>query len=342
MPVYNFPAASRIKAVIDKHSYDENKFVASQIFSLDTDRFNDSPDLIKWDVIEQPTGYTNLTAMDADPQLVQQRAISTKTARPLFFKDCIAIPESQLTLMRRPGSDVRDATDMVLRASAQLNDRAKTLVEMACAQALSGSLNIGGFTYDYDFDASHLPVCGTTSGYGPAWTTVASATPIEDLRKAAATLNGSGATEIEVIASREALAKMVATNEVKDLLKQSNVVLNLSPENFALQIPSIVGSGISRVIVADQYYRDASGAAVSFFADNQVYLVGRAMGQEVGVFASTPSIYNGGVDGARGGFFLQIIDKTEDPKPQILVVGGIYGLPVIFRPDMITALTISA
>ena len=96
------------------------------------------------------------------------------------------------------------------------------------------------------------------------------------------------------------------------------------------------------MILSNQYYADENGDPAAFFPSNKVFLVGRAPGVQLGCFASTPSLDNGGLDGAKGGPFVKTTDFTDRPRPEIIVTGGIYGLPVLYRPDMVTCLQISA
>ena len=340
---YTFPQLSQIKILADVKTFISDRLVATKLLPVNVDDFNQSPAAVTWDILEPTRGLTSLSALDADPVLITQRGIKTMTAQPLYFKESVSIPESQLINMRKPGrSDVRDATDAVLRAIAQLSDRTSALVEYANASALTGTLSIGPVTVDYGFSASHKPVCGTTSGYGPVWTTTATATPIEDIRKAAATLNGSGAAEIEIYASVEAINALLATEEIQDILQGVGTLRSMSAEGFALEAPALLGAGITRIVLSNQYYSDDNGNPAAFFPANKIILVGRAPGVQVGCFASTPSLDNGGLDGARGGPFVKTTDYTDRPRPEIIVTGGIYGLPVIFRPDMITCLQISA
>lgn len=340
---YTFPTDSQVKLLTTVESFISDRLVATKLLPVNADDFRQSPSAISWDVLGPVCGLTSLSALDADPVLISQRSIKTCTARPLYFKESVSIPESQLLQMRKLGrSDVRDATDSVLRAIDQLSKRTSALVEYANAQALTGTLTIGDLTVDYGFAASHKPVCGTTSGYGAAWTSTASAKPVEDIRKAAATLNGSGAAEIEIYASIEAINTMLATNEIQSLIDGVGSLRTQSPEGFALDAPAMLGNGISRIVLSNNYYTDESGTPAAFFPANKIFLVGRAPGVELGCFASTPSLDNGGLDGARGGPFVKTTDRTNEPKPEIVVTGGIYGLPVIYRPDMICCLQISA
>jgi hypothetical protein len=340
---YNFPTSEQIRLLTSVESFVSDRLVATKLLPVDVDNFRQSPTAISWDILEPTRGLTTLSALDADPVLISQRGIQNRTARPLYFMNSISIPNSQLLNMRKLGqSEVRDATDSVLRAIDQLSRRTSALIEYANVQALTGVLSIDGVTVDYDFAASHKPVCGTTSGYGTVWTSTASAKPVEDIRRAAATLNGSGAAEIEIYASIEAINTMLATNEIQSLLDGVGSLRTLSPEGFALDAPAMLGNGISRIVVSNNYFTDESGTPAAFFPANKIFLVGRAPGVELGCFASTPSLANGGLDGARGGPFVYTTDHTNEPKPEILVTGGIYGLPVIYRPDMVCCLQISA
>lgn len=344
MPIqYTFPSLELIKHLVDVKTFISDDLVATKLLPIDTDTFANSPSAVTWDVLEPTRGLTSLSALDADPILINQRAIKTISAAPLYFKECVSIPESQLINMRKPGrNDVRDATDSVLRAIAQLSERVSALVEYANASALTGTLNIGHVSVDYGFATDHKPVCGTTSGYGPVWTSANSATPIEDLRRAAKTIYGTGAREIEVYASLEAINTLLSTKEIKDVLIGTRNIQALSAEGFAEAAPAILGAGITKMILSNQYYADENGDPAAFFPSNKVFLVGRAPGVQLGCFASTPSLDNGGLDGAKGGPFVKTTDFTDRPRPEIIVTGGIYGLPVLYRPDMVTCLQISA
>ena len=349
MPLFNFPSQELVTRLVDKHSFDPAYFVTPKFMPVDADTCNNSPALVMWDVLEPTRGMTKLSALGADPVLVPRRVRETKMAAPLYWRESMEIGEKELINARRLGTNFERAGEMLVTdAVFSLNRRIDTLIERLNFEALSGSIsevdaNGATVSVDYGFNPKNLPDVKNDAGYGGYyWSDATNATVIDDIYKAVEALAGSGYTAIKMIAGREVMAMIAKNAQVKGLLAGSAFVNQIGTSNLVQFLPQLIGAGIDEIIPSTQYYQEDNGDPKPFADANKCYLIGTAPGQQLGAFMSTPNIYGEIGEGAKGGRFAKINYHEFDSEiPRVTVTGGIFGLPVLYRPDMVVTMTVA-
>lgn len=337
---YQFPTQSMVTKLADSHAYDKSRFVTQDLLPIDSENFNNSPALVSWDVIAPAKGLTALSDFDTEPNLVDQRAIENKQAAPLVFRDAIRIGEKQLIQMRRPGSSVeRDGDGMIYRAVNQLNTRIDSLIEATAFKAFSGTLTMGNTVVDYGIPNANKPNVATTQGYTGEYWDDADADIRFDINKAMACLQGKGVSKVVMLADWSVYALMSRNEKfIKGFYGSPNAG-EIGSNKLVALLPDFLGCGISEARMSSEAYIDDAGNTVPFADPHNLYLIGLPAEGELGNWASTPNTYNGG----KGGRFLVIDDHSADKAvPFVNVIGGIMGLPVLYRPDCVVCMQVLA
>lgn len=111
-------------------------------------------------------------------------------------------------------------------------------------------------------------------------------------------------------------------------------------------MPGLLGCGINRVVIGTQGYADDNGETRSFVPQGYCFLVGQLReGEPIGAFRSVPNLYSGiGADAKAGRFVVvdNAFARTGGVIPKVTITAGIYGLPVLYRPDLVVAMKVTA
>lgn len=145
---------------------------------------------------------------------------------PIKRKAKISEKEVIRFLTPRAGTpDVQIAINAVYDLTKQLVDGIDARLEWLGLQALSEDVityDEGGveFTFDYGITSAFQVTAGTTSGYGAIWSTVATATPLNDLMLLANTVQQSkGFRPAETVLSAKAIGYLLSAVTTRDLIR---------------------------------------------------------------------------------------------------------------------------
>lgn len=321
-----FPEASQITSMINEHTHNENAFVTSDLCPINSTEYLDSPSTIQYDVISATKGFTKPGVLGEDPDFIDQRAITTKTATPLYFKEAIRINEAQLCKMRQPGSENAERSQaMVFRAVEQLSTRLNTLREKNALAALCGAVTVGEQTIEYDVQEYETEVSWDADGHDIR----------ADLNAAVEMLQATGSTEIVMIADRSIYALLAKDKEFSGAMFGSDVAKQLGAEGLARLLPDFLGMGITECRVSRQSYIDDAGNKVKFMPADKIVLIGKN-GQRVMDYASVKNAYTD-----TAGMFGVVQDhQTDALVPHVDIVAGLYGVPVIYQPSNVVCMTV--
>lgn len=346
MPI-NWPSPEAITGVAREFQADPTRFIGQGILPVETTKYNLTPDHISWDVLGPAKGMTSAHTLGADPKLVEARVLKTLAQKPAHFKEAQRLNERDLLLVRGLGTEdrTRMAGRLVTMAIEDLSLRVDTRVEWAIWQALQGRLvlNENGVKRTIDYGVPGGNKIDVSDGAGEYWSH-ADGDPISDLQAALDKFDGTGAGRVRAFYNRSVAKLMSGNATVRDLVRQSAPVLQLGSSNVGSLVMDLVG-GLEAMVQYDEGYVDDAGTFTKFIPDNKVILLGSGAATErLGEFASTPSLHNGGIDGATGGKFAGIDDSRAmaQANPFVEVFAGIYGLPVLFHPDWIVVLTVGS
>lgn len=340
-----FPSQEMVQGYVDKWVFDKERFISPRLgIELDETSQINSPAAVVYDVLEATEGMTLVSAMDADPQIIEPRRVDTVRLEPLYFKEMRLIGEKQITNARMLGRQDMRAGDALIRSAVdQINVRIDTLLEWSTLQMLTGSLKVADRPrVDYQMPAANKVDTKTSAGYSGYWTADTSK-PIEDLRKAAELLRYKGAAGIKLVIDQSTMS--LISKQATDYLKQSTLAVSLGPEQIAELLPGMLGCGIDEVIMNTQGYRDSKGRGRSFIPEGYCFLVGMSLDGPIGAWRSTPTAYKSDANGNfQCGRFVNIHNLYAESRgtvPKVEVIGGIYGIPVLYRPDLVVSLKVS-
>lgn len=341
MSYVNWPSSDVATRLIRSFEPDPQRFIGRSILPLNTTDYDKTPALISWNLLGAVSGMTHSHTLGTVPPIVSYRTLSKLNAEPAYFKEMIRLDEQDLININSadPAKAGREGEQLVTRALMDLNLRCDTRIEQTTWQALQGSLtlNDNGITRVVDYQVPHKFSVGG-GGFGPVWT-AAGSNPISDLSMAAEVIRGSGGVTAYMNLNT---ARVLINNEaIVDRVKQSTVILQLDARNIG-QTLSLLVPGLDDCIVYNEGFLDWDGHWQTYIPDNVIILLGKAVpGTPLGEWASTPSLHNGGIANATGGKFAAVEDHVGESNPRVDVFAGIYGLPVIFRPDWVSVLNIS-
>lgn len=321
-----FPEASQVTSMINERTHNENAFVTADLCPINATEYLDSPSQIQYDVIGATKGFTKPGVLGEDPDFVDQRSITTKTATPLYFKEAIRINEAQLCKMRMPGSENAERSQqMIFRAVEQLNVRLNTLREVNALNALCGAITVGEQTIEYPVQTATAAVSWDQVGHDIR----------ADLNEAVEKLQATGSTEIIMIADRSVYALLAKDEEFAGAMFGSDVARQLGAEGLARLLPDFLGMGITECRVSRQSYLNDAGNKVKFMPGDKVILIGKN-GQRIMDYASVKNAYTN-----TAGMFGVVQDHQSDALvPHVDIVAGLYGIPVIYQPNNVVCVTV--
>jgi hypothetical protein len=295
-------------------------------------------DQIEWDIFGAIMGMIPQSTMGADPQPVQPVSLTTKSAKTTYWAGYRRLTQKEIQRVRRAGTINQLAGEqLAMEALRQLNVMIDTRVEWLKWQMILGAitLNEDGITRTIDYGIPNTHVITPDV----SWDTVATATIVDNLQAATELFLGSSdGSPIMFINSVD--VKYLGRNaEIKDLLKQSPLVLSLGRDRIAQLFPQLVGD-LQEIRVIKKGYKDTSGAYQSFLPDGKVVLLAPPpQGQDLGKFYTTPDVRNGGLN-PRPGKFLVVEDELQSKNPRYDMTGGINGLPVLNFPECVAIIDI--
>ncbi len=347
---FGLPTASELTQVIREWQPDPAAYIGASILperGMSTNEFT-------YERTRRTGGMTKAHNLDADPKFITGADFERYTASPYYFKEGRRFNESDLLTIRRQiglNGDLgeRAGRDLIVAALAQLDNRLEVRREWLRWSALQGAVTINeegvviSETWSVQtYNADTTTVAGTSGDY---WTTLTTSNPVADFaavrllgRNSGVTFSGAKAYMNQVTANLLFNNTLLRTY-VREALRMDTLVSMTS----MLEVFSNL-SGIFPVVY-DQGYINSSDTWVPFIPDNRVVVVGRsAQGEELGFMASTPSLHNGGIDGAQAGKFVVVDDQTGEgfANPKYDVFAGWYGGPIIQQPGQIVVMSVGA
>jgi len=274
---------------------------------------------------------------------VQRPGSRVSLFSPGYFREQFQLTEEDILFLRNyASSDFADRG--VRREMVRIANKAALRVASRMEQLRWQTLLTGVWTYmgtSVDFGVPG----GNTITPAVAWDTVATATPMADIRLW--TLTTLRKYRIKRMWINQKTANdILATDEVSDMLTavggRGRGFINDVNEALAFFVP-----GAPPFEIYDEWYQDETttagvvsvGAEIPFIPDDVVYFEHTPMGQNVGELTVTPNLQNGSLDSPGSGIIWAFNDKTNEPgNPYMEFISGFNGGPRLFRPfDVFTA-----
>lgn len=339
----NWPEPSLITEVISEFQPDNTKYVGSSLCPMNTTKWNNSPKLISWDILGAGGGMTNATTLGANPKMVKMTPLKTKAMRTAYWKEFIRLDEDDLLNLRGVGRNDRTrlAEQLVMMAVNRLDNRLFTRMEWLIWQMFSGTLSINENgvvrTINYEIPGGNFVTAS------PLWSSYSDSQPVTDLQTWGQKFTDIG-TELDVVYINQQTAIHLSRNaSVQTLVRNYSTVLQIGANNVGKLIMTLAGVP-GRIEVYDKGYKADNLTYTRFIPDGKAYLFAVHVADQgpFAEFASTPSIYNGGISGATGGRFVRTLDETQNiHKAHYDVMMGLYGLPVMYHPEWVIVATVA-
>jgi hypothetical protein len=289
-------------------------------------------DTIEWDIVVGAMGMTPAVYPDAESPVKAHPAIKHKSFKTVQWREKFIFGETDLVMLRRPGTyDENYGNQMIADRLQDLNTRIETRLEYLRWAMLAGSITV---TYpdaktqviDYEVPSGNKPTAATP------WATEASADPIANVNAWKMLFRGTPV----------ALGSLEMTQETYNHLPSNTAIKALIQYQFGYDLVRSGGlvplgaiqealSGVP-IIVNDSGYINDSGTFVPFIADDFVVCLPKATPERWCEFMVTPHMYAGTETPSNGKFARPIWHLDDDPV-SVEVVGGVYGLPVMYHAD---------
>ena len=338
-----WPEPQLITEVISEFQPDPSRYMGLSMCPMDTTSHNNSPKIISWDILGAGGGMTQAHSLGANPRMVKQTSLKTKTMRTAYWKEFIRLDEDDLLSVRNVGPKFQEraAEMLVMKSVNRLDNRLFTRMEWLIWQMFSGTLtlNENGVvrTINYAIPAGNMVTAA------PLWSSIATANPVRDIQDWAKKFSDIG-TVLDVVKINLATAILLSQNTtVQALVQNHSTVLQIGVYNVGQLIMTLAGVP-GRIEIYDEGYLDDSLTFTRFIPNGKAYLFAKQVPDQGPFckFISTPSLYNGGINGATGGRFVRTKDETENiHKAFYDVMMGLYGLPVMYHPEWVIVATVA-
>lgn len=259
---------------------------------------------------------------------------------PGYYGEFIDLNETELMRRRQLGTwnGLVNITDLSRSAQDQLLDRRiKRQRQILWTLAATGTFSVTGPSGAVLHTDTYSP---QTASAAVAWGTVATATPLVDLRTvqllgpSRGTSFGSGA---KAFMNRTTFNKLVANTNASDLGGRYSVLFNQVRSVQSLNM-ILAGEDLPQLLVFDDGYYTDAGSFTRFLANDKVVIFGQRPGNSrIGEYRMVRNISNPGM---APGPYTEVRQQPEPPK-KVNVYDGHNGGPVIFFPGSIVILTVS-
>jgi hypothetical protein len=260
----------------------ENK--GGKKIGLDFLPFYDSPtEETMWDIVRAVNPAAAFRAVDGEAELVGRQAFDRAYADVVSMARKERFNTSDLRKIREAGMlPVIDGTQSLI---SQMAAEAKKKIRMAlerCKNAIDNRLewmqinallgkidSPSGSSVKFSVDYG---IGGAQSGVVPSvlWSTVASATPLDDIQSWQTTvLDACGILPDTIIMSRKALRYIMNNTAIRTMMQYTNPMMSIDKAREVIQDNANIN-----IILYDTMYTDETGATTSrFLAENKIIML---------------------------------------------------------------------
>ena len=288
-------------------------------------------DTIEWDIVTGAKGMTPAVYPNAPSPIQAHPGVGHKSFKTVQWREKFVLDETDLLYLRTPGTwDKAYGNQMIADRMSDLNTRIETRLEYLRWQMLTGTIRV---TYpdakyqdvDYEVPSGNKPTAGTL------WSNVAS-TPMANV----------GAWKILFRGTPVRMGKMVMNQATYNYLPLVTEVRNMIQYTFGYDLVRSGGlvpmgavneafQGIP-IEINDSGYVAENGTWTPFLADGKILFLPASTPEKWCEFLSTDNMYSGSQT-PQNGKFARPNWKLDDDPISVEVIGGIYGLPVMYHTD---------
>lgn len=342
MPTFTYPLNSDLIKVLPEKAA---RLVQNRLgFQLMPVR-NVNAALVQWEQKDNYIGLQQLRGLDGAPQHVSRVGSKLFSANPGVYGEFATITETELTTRAGSytGGDAIDVGDLVADAQDMLLVRERDRIEQVIFALLTtGTYSVLSANGVVATDIFSLQ----TASRAVAWATVATATPLVDLR--AVQLKGRGygvnfGRQAMAIMNRSTANNFLGNTNASDLggkrYQGGSTINNVEGINQIL-----MGEDLPIITIYDEGYYDATNTWQLFVPNNVVVVVGKRQDSDpIGEYVMTRNANNPGLTPGRYQYIVDRINATNAEKrtpPNIEVHEGHSGGPTIYHPNSIVVLTV--
>jgi hypothetical protein len=289
-------------------------------------------DTIEWDIVEGAMGMTPAVYPGAPSPIQKHPRIAHKSFKTVQWREKFVLDENDLMYLRQPGTyDQNYGQQIIADRLRDLNTRVETRLEYLRWSMLAGSLTVTypdavTQTVDYEVPGGRKPTVATP------WATIATADPMKNVSAWKLLFRGTP-VQMGVLKMNQVTFNYLPTNAAVrsliqyqfgyDLVRSGNLV----PSNAISQ--AFDGTTIE---IYDGGYIDDRGTFNPFIADDVVICLPKSTPEKWCQFLQSPNMHHGGQT-PQPGKFARPIWKLDDDPISVEVLGGVYGLPVMYHCD---------
>jgi hypothetical protein len=289
-------------------------------------------DTIEWDITYGATGMTPAVRPNSESPVRAHPALSHKSFKTVQWREKFLFDETDLLYLRKPGTyDTNYGSEMIGDRLAELNTRIDTRLEYLRWQMLTGSTPIvypDGVTQtiDYEVPAGNKPTVATH------WSQAATTDPLANVLAWKLLFRGKPVSFDSITMNQVTYNFIPAATSVRSLV-QYQFGYDLV-RGGGLVPMGAVSEALGGVIIKinDSGYVSDAGVFTPFVADGVVIALPTHTPDKWCEFLTTEHMY-GGTETPSSGKFARPIFNLDDDPINVEVIGGVYGLPVMYHSD---------
>ena len=291
------------------------------------------------------TGVQGIRGLNGQAGRVKEVGLNRFTAEPGVYGEHMVLDEFDMTERRIPGTfgTVIDATDLAISRQKQLlNRRINRIRQIAWNLASTGTYSVSQTIGGQSFVMATDSYTFQTYSAGVPWATVATATPLADLRAVKLLQRGysvSFGRDATCYMNQTQFNSFIKNTNTADLFGRRTTGL-ATIENVNQLNQLLVGDDLPTIQVYDDNYRDDTGTVQLFLATNKAVVIGkRTLGDPVGEYRMTRNASNPNM---APGPFMKITDSADygQPMPREIKIWDAHnGGPIIFQPSAIVIMS---
>lgn len=295
-------------------------------------------DMLVWDQRDSYLGLMQFRGLNGEPPRVKRVGNKRYRVQPGYYGEFNEIDEEEMTRRAQAGSFNAPIPvgDLVTECHDQLMARQNNRMRWICAQLLTTGTFVVldkdgaiGAQDSYKFQLYTAPV---------TWATVATATPLANLRAIPILGRGQSANfgaSAEAWMTQATFNNLLSNTNTADLrgerINGGDTARSLADINQVL-----LGNNLPRIVIYEDGYLDDTGTYRTFIPDNIVVVIGkRANNAPVGQFRMTKNVNAPNGMGVHDKVTEYGIAPNEPPPARVRVDRGYHGGPVLWYPGAI-------
>jgi hypothetical protein len=295
--------------------------------------------LLEWEQKDNYLGLQQVRGLNGQPSRVKQTGGKRYMQAPGVYGEFELLDEQQLTVRRPWGTFAGsiDVTDLVREAQDKLLQRRLDRIEQIGWTLLAtGTFSVADGVTILHTDAY------TTQTFSAAvpWATVATATPLADLR--AIQLKSRGYS-VNFGAGSRAYMNRSTANALLSNTNQADIAgrrtAGLGSINSMAMVNTLTAmDDLPEIVIYDDGYYDDSGTFQLFVPNNRVIVVGQRRDNDpIGQYRFTRNANNPAME---AGPYMKVVDDPDEVPRSIQVHDGHNGGIVLFHPAAIVVATV--